>query len=740
MAASPALKYRAFLCSAYGDETAANWLFKRLQGYSLDADVASKAKLAGPRDETGRARLTPIYRTRYLSMGHKALPDSILSSLDSSASLIVLCSPMASGDRALGEAVRYFKHRYPDRPIIPVVPEGAIGSGLPPALRFALNADGTVGTQPISVSPIDLRESGDGRTFGVARVAAGLLGIDDVNALYRRDQARGAKTSQRIWTAGLAALALGFGGTAIWGETNRQEAARATTAAATQAKLVADQTLAFEAGKKEFEASKGMIQVAQAEVTASKAELDAARAALAASKAETDDLRKKLATKIQDASASTKTGGNQSALIASLQRDVALMRDAAGLDRRLIAQRAREVEGLNRSIGESKASYALLTRDSGSALASCSNQADSLRKALGNVNSAFLAYRNRPVAVAAVAAPVMASVDTGALEAATKQADTLRKALNDVNRAFLTYRLSTVAIPAVAVAAAPAAPSYPDLSGEVERLRGEAVSRDKVSNEKSAYIRALQKEVIDFRPFKKEADDLRSAVFSREKVSNDKSVYIRKLQAENKDALGVARQLRASLDEELLLTKRYKAEAKDANGVAAQLRVALDEEIARCRKTAPVVISSPLEAYSGYLSNAFVVAKQGPGDPEALHKLAHAHEGLARVRAAQGDTEGARTAYYAALATFNRIEEPARSDYHMVLSLITLHNEMAKFGDQPAAHAAEVARLQALPGAKPPARPVRPAVAPAIPGAKPALKPIRKRIIRKPAAAGTAAG
>jgi hypothetical protein len=319
MAVSTALKNRAFLCSAYGDDDGANWLLKKIQGYKLQPEIVEKAKLPGPTDASGRASLRPIYRPGYLSLSGTALPGDTLARLDASAALIVLCTSMAAGDRAVNEAVRYFKHRHPDRPIIPVVTDKALGMGLPPALRFAMNPDGTIGREPMPVAPIDLRENGDGKSYGMAKVVSSLLGIDDVNPIYRSANARDAKASQRGWTAGLAAMALAFGGAAVWGEGNRQQAATERANALTQAKLVTEQKASFEAGTKELTDLKKLVEVKSQE---------------AATHAKVGTEQSGLVTLLR------KNADSQDAVIAGLRKDVEAMKVATAAAKPVVVAQA----------------------------------------------------------------------------------------------------------------------------------------------------------------------------------------------------------------------------------------------------------------------------------------------------------------------------------------------------------------------------------------------------------------
>jgi tetratricopeptide (TPR) repeat protein len=128
----------------------------------------------------------------------------------------VLCSPVAAGRLAVNEEVRLFRTRHPDRPIIPVMIDGKWPDNFPPALRFELDADGSVSDRPVTILGPDLRQAADGKSLGLAKVVASLTGLsaDDV---YRRAE-RARRRQNRLRTAlGAAILALAVaGGSAYW--------------------------------------------------------------------------------------------------------------------------------------------------------------------------------------------------------------------------------------------------------------------------------------------------------------------------------------------------------------------------------------------------------------------------------------------------------------------------------------------------------------------------------------------
>ena len=212
MAGHAQFKFSAFLSYAHADARWGTWLHKRLEGYKLDRELAGRVTPRGPVPKT----LRPIFRDREDFSGGHTLTDATIAALDASAALIAVCSTVAATRPAVNEEVRLFRSRHPGRPVIPVIIEGTYPANFPPALRFALAADGSVTDQPVTILGPDLRKTGDGRTLGLAKIAAGLTGLatDDLHQRLKRQQRRQA------WINGVVAACLmvlaGTGGVLYW--------------------------------------------------------------------------------------------------------------------------------------------------------------------------------------------------------------------------------------------------------------------------------------------------------------------------------------------------------------------------------------------------------------------------------------------------------------------------------------------------------------------------------------------
>jgi tetratricopeptide (TPR) repeat protein len=209
MAEPLAFKYRAFISYAHADTRAVKRLHRRLESFRIDKDLIGRQTAQGPVPPT----LRPIFRDRDdFTAGH-SLTEQTLAAISASAALIVLCSPTSAKSHYVNEEIRLFRSRHPDRPVVPVIidgtPGGAADECFPPALRFAVSADGTITETPEEPLAADVRESGDGFALAVAKVVARLIDLptDDVFRRAERDRRRRARVRNGI-IAALALLAL----------------------------------------------------------------------------------------------------------------------------------------------------------------------------------------------------------------------------------------------------------------------------------------------------------------------------------------------------------------------------------------------------------------------------------------------------------------------------------------------------------------------------------------------------
>jgi tetratricopeptide (TPR) repeat protein len=211
------LRYRAFLSYAHKDKAAAERLHKALENFKIGKDLVGRATPRGPVPPS----LRPIFRDRDDFSGGKSLTEATKESLDQSAALIVLCSPIAATREAVNEEVRLFRSRHPDRPVIPVILDGSFPDCYPPALRYVLDEGGHPTNQPITILGADLQSSGDGWTLGLAKIVSGLIGVplDDIHQRVKRQRAN----ALRLWSSvAVAFVALVAAGAYLYLETRTQ--------------------------------------------------------------------------------------------------------------------------------------------------------------------------------------------------------------------------------------------------------------------------------------------------------------------------------------------------------------------------------------------------------------------------------------------------------------------------------------------------------------------------------------
>src|SRR5215472_2516453 len=180
---------------SHRDTAWAKWLHKALENYRIDKDLVGRETPAGPVPKT----LRPIFRDREDFSGGSTLTAATVAALDASAVVLVLCSTVSASRPAVNEEVRLFRSRHPDRSVIPVIIDGSPPDNFPPALRYELGADGTITDHPVTVLGPDLRDSGDGKNLGLAKLIAGLIGIGTDEVFRRGERAR--KRRNRFWGA-----------------------------------------------------------------------------------------------------------------------------------------------------------------------------------------------------------------------------------------------------------------------------------------------------------------------------------------------------------------------------------------------------------------------------------------------------------------------------------------------------------------------------------------------------------
>jgi len=217
------LRYRAFLSYAHADTSWAKWLHGRLEAFRIDHDLAGRTTSLG----VVPASLRPVFRDRDDFPSGHSLTNATIAALDSSAALLVLCSPPSAQSKFVNEEVRLFRWRHPERPVIPVIIGGTYPDNFPPALRNEVDSDGTITDRSVALLGPDLKEHADGRELGLAKIVAGMIGVDSDEIYQRTERARRRSARFRNGViAVLAFLALAAAGSAgyAWQQLRTNEA------------------------------------------------------------------------------------------------------------------------------------------------------------------------------------------------------------------------------------------------------------------------------------------------------------------------------------------------------------------------------------------------------------------------------------------------------------------------------------------------------------------------------------
>lgn len=192
------IRYWGFISYSHEDRKHAEWLHRSLESYRLPGRLVGRETEIGPVPR----RLVPVFRDRDELAGSSDLGSELREALESSRSLIVMCSPHAAASEWVGEEIRTFSELGRADRIFCVIVSGdpeatdAASRCFPPALSGV----------PLAC---DLREPGGGRLDTRLRLVAGILGLsyDELKQRHRQRRIR------RMIAGSMAAAVLlaGFG-------------------------------------------------------------------------------------------------------------------------------------------------------------------------------------------------------------------------------------------------------------------------------------------------------------------------------------------------------------------------------------------------------------------------------------------------------------------------------------------------------------------------------------------------
>jgi WD40 repeat protein len=200
----------------------AEWLHEALETFPIPAEMVGRVNRYG---EPIPARLCPVFRDEAELPTSSNLGRDIREALEKSRFLIVLCSPRSAVSQYVNEEIAWFKRLGRGERILPLILDGEPNASdggkqgidpswecFPPALRYAVAADGAIETTRRDAEPIcaDVRTS-DARQevrleefaaqssvieYHKLKLVAGMLGVG-FDELVQRDKARQIREAER---------------------------------------------------------------------------------------------------------------------------------------------------------------------------------------------------------------------------------------------------------------------------------------------------------------------------------------------------------------------------------------------------------------------------------------------------------------------------------------------------------------------------------------------------------------
>lgn len=211
--------YKAFISYSHQDRNWSAWLQRALESYRVPK------RLVGSQGEFGAvpARLAPVFRDREDLSSASDLTSKVKESLESSESLIVICSPVAAQSAWVNEEIRYFRSLGREDRILALIVDGEPQPDDPAQQCFpsalTINSDGS----PCEPLAADARKWADGKLLAKLKIVAGVLGIR-LDELRRRNMQRRRRNWTVVTVATVAMLVLT--GTLVFTTLSSQKAVR----------------------------------------------------------------------------------------------------------------------------------------------------------------------------------------------------------------------------------------------------------------------------------------------------------------------------------------------------------------------------------------------------------------------------------------------------------------------------------------------------------------------------------
>lgn len=200
-----AFRYAGFISYSQKDKKWAKRIHRALEAYRLPTGL--------PPELAQGKRLGRFFRDDDELAGAPSLSDALESSLDSAATLIVVCSPNSARSKWVDAEIRRFKSRGSSARVLAVIVEGKPDSPdpevmcFPPSLLRRVDENGDLTEEPDEPLAPDANKEPFNRL--ITRLVAGLLGLE-FDTLWQRAQRR-RRRQQLLLGAAAVITAVGIG-------------------------------------------------------------------------------------------------------------------------------------------------------------------------------------------------------------------------------------------------------------------------------------------------------------------------------------------------------------------------------------------------------------------------------------------------------------------------------------------------------------------------------------------------
>jgi len=216
-------RYKAFISYSHDDDTTVRWLHRALETYSLPRGLRGHTEYRKQRNP-----LTPIFRDREELVAASSLSEAIVSALENSEFLIVVCSPAARASHWVEQELATFKELRSPGNVIAVLVDGDSTSSFPPSLLRDRRTDGSyteIVREPLAA---DIQGGRADRRLALHKLAAAMLQVELDQLIQREHQRRVRFLSSAAAVAMVATLFMSWLTATAINERRKADTARAS--------------------------------------------------------------------------------------------------------------------------------------------------------------------------------------------------------------------------------------------------------------------------------------------------------------------------------------------------------------------------------------------------------------------------------------------------------------------------------------------------------------------------------